>query len=167
MKNVGLFVLFAVFITPVIVSCAGNAGGQGIRAASGDGNMTFNDVIGKEWVLTEIRRAGNTIQIDRAQLEAKNIGGFFTISFEENRVSGIGAPNRYFGPFTLGRGQELNFGNLASTLMAAFIEAEELKEHEYFAYLNNVNRWNLRDGKLELYSLSNGGAETVLVFSLK
>jgi heat shock protein HslJ len=165
MKNVGMFVLCIVLIAPVIISCAGNAGVQGVRAASGDGNMTFDDVTGKYWALTEIRRAGNTIQINRRQLEANNIGDFFTINFQDNRVSGIGAPNRYFGPYSLGRGQELSFGNLASTLMAAFIEADELKEHEYYAYLNNVTRWNIRDGKLELYSSTSAGAELILVFT--
>ena len=167
MKNVGVFVLFIVLLMPAFISCAGGAVVQGVGAAAGGNEMTFNDVTGKYWALTEIRRAGNIVQIDRRQLEARNIGDFFLINFEGDRVSGIGAPNRYFGPYTVGRNQELSFGNLAHTLMAAFIEAEELKEHEYFAYMNNVTRWNLRDGRLELYSSTGAGAETVLVFSLK
>jgi heat shock protein HslJ len=164
MKNVGVFMLFVVLM-PVIISCAGNAEVQGARAVSGDNEMMFNDVTGKYWALTEIRSAGSTVQIDRRQLEANNIGGFFTINFQDNRVSGTGAPNRYFGPYTLGRDRELSIGTLASTLMASFIEVEELKEHEYYAYLNNVTRWNIRGGRLELYSSTSVGAETILVFT--
>jgi heat shock protein HslJ len=118
----------------------------------------------KEWVLAEIRSARNTIQIDRQKLAANNIGGFFTINFQEGNVSGMGAPNRFRGPYTLGSGNALNIGLLASTLMAAFIEADELKEHEYFAYLSSVTRWALREGRLELSGSDSDGNEVVLVF---
>jgi len=167
MKNFGVFVLCAILIMPLLVSCAGGLGAQSTREAVLRGEMAFNDVTGKDWVLTEIRRAGNIVQIDRKQLATKDIGDFFTINFQEGRVSGIGAPNRYFGPYTLGSGGEISFGNIASTMMAAFIEAEELKEHEYYAYLNNVTRWNLRDDRLELVSSTAAGAETILVFTVK
>jgi hypothetical protein len=50
-------------------------------------------------------------------------------------------------------------------MMFSFIELEELKEHEYFAYLSNVTRWNLPSGRLELYSRTGDGAEAVLVFT--
>ena len=128
---------------------------------------TLNDADGKEWSLTELRSGGNTIQIDRTKLAAADTNGSFTISFQEGRVSGIGWPNRYFGPYTTGSGGALTISDqLASTMMAAFVELDELKEHDYFAYLAKVTRWAVQNGKLELYSTSDG-RETVLVFELR
>ena len=167
MKKVGMFVVCLGFALPMMISCAGGPAYTGARAASSDAEMTFNDVTGKEWVLTEIRSARSLILIDRAKLEASNMGGFFTLSFQEGRVGGTGAPNRYFGPYTAGSGRALSFGNIASTMMAAFLEPEELKEYEYFAYLSKVTGWNLRGGKLELNSSNANGAEAVLVFTQK
>ena len=169
----------------LIVSCAGGAepadggtttlGGGVIADAivaarqgiSGGEVKSLNDVEGKEWSLTELRTAGNTVRIDRSKLDAANINSSFTISFQEGRVSGIGWPNRYFGPYTVGSGDALTISDaLASTMMAAFIELDELKEHEYYAYLAKVTRWAVQDGKLELYSTTDG-RETVLVFELR
>ena len=177
--------LFTLCFT-LIVSCAGGAEavetsdgtatfGSGIAAnqnettGRGSGEVevkALNDVEGKEWILTELRSAGNTVRIDRSRIEAADTNGSFTINFQEGRVSGLGWPNRYFGPYTADSGETLSIGNLASTMMAAFIELDELKEQDYFAYLSKVTRWAIRDGKLELYSTSEG-RETVLVFELK
>ena len=184
--NVAFGLLLALCLA-LIVSCAGGAQaiearddgttafGGGIASnqneatgrGSGEVNVnTLNDVEGKEWILTELRSAGNTVRIDRTRLGAADTNGSFTISFQEGRVSGIGWPNHYFGPYSAGSGEALSMGNLASTMMAAFIELDELKEHEYFAYLSKVTRRAVRDGKLELYSTSDG-RETTLVFELR
>ena len=154
-------VLLAVFMMPAItfLSCTGGA------AASGDSGAVFNDVKGKEWVLTEIRSAGNTVLIDRKKYEADNMENYFTISFNDSRVNGVGAPNRYFGPYTIDSGRKLTLGNMASTLMAAFKEPDELKEYRYYGYLSDITRWDLRNGKLELYSSNSAGAEVVLVYT--
>ena len=148
MKNV--FLSLSVFIMPMLFSCAGGA-------------ATFNDAAGKEWILTEIRSGGKTVHLDRLKYQADNMGNFYTIIFQDEKVNGIGAPNRYFGPYTTGSGKKLNIGNVASTLMAAFREPEEIKEHEYFAHLANVSRWDIKQGKLELYA----GKDTVLIYTLK
>ena len=178
MKSVTVFVFFVVLVLPAIISCASTgsqaagsatSGGQatgGSRTTVSEGGTSFNDVSGKEWILAEIRSARSTIQIDRQKLAANNIGGFFTINFQEGNVSGMGAPNRFRGPYTLGSGNALNIGLLATTMMAAFIEADELKEHEYHVYLGKVTRWNLRSGNLELTSSNPEGAEAILVFRL-
>jgi heat shock protein HslJ len=166
-KNAGVY-LCTVFILPAIVfvSCAGTASVRGSGAE-------FKDVQGKEWTLLEIKSQGKTVRIDRKKLEAGFSGGAFTINFEEGssgnegRTSGVGAPNRYFGPYTVDSNNALSIGNLASTMMAALFEPEELKENEFLAYLSNVKRWNLRSKKLELYSANSAGAETVLVFETK
>ncbi|MCL2602541.1 MAG: META domain-containing protein [Treponema sp.] len=128
---------------------------------------SFRSVEGRGWVLTELRRGGRTIPIapDRQKLNAAGFEEIYTINFSirEGMVRGLGAPNRFFGPFTLGKGEDLTMGNLASTMMISFIEPESLREHEYLAYLSGVLRWALVEGRLELYSSSAGGT-AVLVF---
>ena len=180
------FSLLIALCLALIVSCAGGAeavdtgdgtstfgngttaAGTGVAGQRTDGVevKTLSDVEGKEWRLTELRSAGNTVRIDRSKLAAADTNGSFTISFQTGRVSGMGWPNRYFGPYTADSGEALSIGDLASTMMAAFMELDELKEHDYFVYLSNVTRWAVRDGKLELYSTSSG-RETVLVFEVR
>ena len=158
----------AVFCSVLVLSAVGIVHG----APAQEGGTTFKDVEGKEWILSEFVSAGKTVRMDRQKLELDNLGGVYTIQFQEdrqsgNRVSGMGAPNRYFGPYTVGANRSLSIGNLASTMMMAFREPDGLRENEYFNYLSKVTRWDLRNGKLELYSSGNNRAETVLVFSPK
>ena len=158
MKNIALFSFCTILVLSVFTSYAYGAPAQ-------DAGVTFRDVEGKEWILSEFKNSGKTISIDRKKLEADGMGGFFTISFQEGRASGMGAPNRYFGPYTAGANRTLSTGNLASTMMAAFKEPDELKESEYFAYLSKVTRWDLRKGNLELYCSGSNGGEVILIFT--
>jgi len=128
----------------------------------------FADVADKDWRLAEIRSAGKTVTINRtppASFANVDLSGWFGIRFQNGQVNGAGAPNRYFGTYTLADNQAISMGPMASTQMASFYEPTELKEHEYFAHLQNVNRWNLSGGNLELHSRADG-TETVLVFTL-
>jgi heat shock protein HslJ len=145
------------FMALILVSCAGG-GTANIETSALSSGAVFKDVEGWKWELTEIVKAGETVVIDRDRLKDEGIGGFFKINFQESTVNGTGAPNSYFGPYTAGKNNALSIGPLASTLMVAFKEAEELKEHEYFTYLSAVTRWDLKNGKLEL----NDGAGTIL-----
>ena len=125
----------------------------------------FSDAEGKEWLLKEVRTQSGNIILDRN--EFKNMGfseNIFSLVLETGRISGIGAPNRYFAPYTLGEGQNISFQNIAGTLMAPLFEPEKLKEHEFFTYLQNTYKWNLVKGHLELYTKDQRGTETVLVF---
>jgi len=131
------------------------------------GTAVFNDVKGKEWALLEVRTPGKTITINRRQLEDYHLSGAYTISFREGMVGGMGAPNRCTAPYTEGPGNSLNIGNIASTMMLAFREPDDLREHEFFAYLSAVDRWNLRNEKLELHSKDSGGNEAILVFEIR
>ena len=125
----------------------------------------ISDIQGKEWILEEFSVGGKTTRINRSN--DFGLGEIYSINFEEGRVSGVGAPNRFFGPYIAGSGSLLTMGPMGATQMASFIEPEELKEHEYFAYLNAVYRWGLRGGKLELYTKNTDGSEVVLVFAEK
>ena len=178
-----LFAFCVALVLPLIVSCAGGAAAKNSNSTASGGGIaanrnqaagnvsgevqvrTLSDVQGKEWILSELRSGGTTVRIDRSKIEAASTRGSFTISFQEGMVSGMGWPNSYRGPYTTGSGDALSIGNAASTMMAAFIELDELKENEYFTYLSNVTRWAVQDGRLELYS-SNAGRETTLVYVL-
>jgi len=157
MKKSAWFVICAVLLLPAM-SFPFRAG----AAPAYDGGTTFADVEGKEWILSEVRDGGKTTLMDRKALEADNMGGVYTISFQEGRLSGMGAPNRYFAPYTSGANRTLTIGNVASTLMLAFREPDGLKENEYFNYLSSITRWDLTEGKLEL----SGSAGAILIFVL-
>ena len=138
-----------------------------------DSGKSFRDVEEKEWILEELRTDGKTVYMDRKKLEAEGLGGVYTIIFRGSddtrgaQVSGLGAPNRYFGPYTSDSNRSLSFGNLATTMMASFREPDGLKESDYLGYLTKVTRWDLREGKLELYSSDNNGGAAILVFVYK
>jgi heat shock protein HslJ len=156
MKKIIMALFCAAFFLPAFP--------QGARGAPAqEGGITFRSVEEKEWLLSEIKSPGKATVIDRKELEAANMGGFFTISFRDGRASGTGAPNRYFGPYAAGGNRSLSLGNVASTMMAAFMEPPMLKEGEYFDCLSKVARWDLREGRLELCSAD---GETMLVFTL-
>ena len=138
-----------------------------------EGGMTFKYVEGKEWVLEELRSDGKTVYFDRKKLEAEGLRDVYTIIFRDSgepngsQVNGMGAPNRYFGPYTSFSNRTISIGNLASTMMMAFREPDGLKENEYFTYLSRITRWDMREGKLELHSSNTNGSEAVLVFTVK
>ena len=134
-------------------------------APAREGGAVFSrDVQGKEWILLEFRIAGKNVRMDRQKLEADFTGGVYTISFREGRVSGVGAPNRFFSAYTTGSNRALGIERIASTLMAPFREPDDLKERDYFNYLSRVTRWDFKEGKLELCGSNDSGAELVLVF---
>jgi len=136
------------------------------RSSHGDGTPPTT-LTGWDWRLAELRNAAGTVTINRtppAGFEAADLSGWFAISFMDGQISGTGAPNRYSGPYTAGANQAISIGNFVSTKMASFVELAELKEHEYFGYLSRVTRWEIRGGRLELYSTDENKAERVLVF---
>ncbi|GHT71659.1 hypothetical protein FACS1894110_25080 [Spirochaetia bacterium] len=127
--------------------------------------LSFTDVQGKEWKLIEVRTAPLNIPLDRDALAEEGFADVFTLSFDAGQLQGKGVPNRYRGPYEAGEGQSLKIKNIAATLMAAFREPEALKEHEYFAYLQNIYRWNIGKGNLELFTKNEDGREAVLVYT--
>jgi heat shock protein HslJ len=128
---------------------------------------SFDEVQGKVWVLDElISESGKTV-INRKKLELDGMGDVFTLVIDEERISGKGAPNRYFSPYTLGEDQEISISPIAGTLMMSIVEPEGLQEREYYGYLEQVNQWLLTRDKLELYSETPEGDPIILVFSSK
>jgi heat shock protein HslJ len=132
----------------------------------------FTDVRDKDWKLMEVRSrtesafGKNNVIFQRNMLTQEVPGDVFTLRFDSERVSGAGCPNRYFSPYTLGEKQAISIQPIASTLMLALSEPEQLKEREFFSYLEKANKWTIRKGNLKLYSTNNEGAVVYLVFSL-
>jgi len=125
----------------------------------------FNNVRDKDWKLMEVR-AGKDVIFQRSTLTQESFKDIYTLHFDAERVSGAGCPNRYFSPYTLAEKQAISIHPIASTLMLALSEPEQLKEREFFSYLEKADQWNLVKGNLELRSKNNEGAAVVLVFSL-
>ena len=126
----------------------------------------FSEVTGKEWLLKEIRTQGGVKALYRSDIVRQGFNeSIFSLVLDAERISGMGAPNRYFAPYTLGKKQSITIQNIAGTLMAPLFELDVLKEHEYYTYLQNVYEWNLVNGQLELYSKNTTSSSTsTLVF---
>jgi heat shock protein HslJ len=127
--------------------------------SAGDPLTPSSEIQGKDWILEEVRTNSATVRINRPN----NIE-CFTLRFETERISGIGHPNRFFGPYTAGEGNSLSIGTMGSTKMASFIEIEGLTENEYFSYLSKAKSRVIRNGKLEITSSGKNGEALVLVY---
>jgi len=127
-------------------------------------DIGFSSVAHRNWILAEIRSATETITLDRDRNIKEGFGHIFTLRFEDTIVFGKGAPNTYRGPYTLADKQAIAFGQMATTMMAAFREPEELTEHQFFVHMSHVMRWKSSEGNLELLAIDEDNAEVVLVF---
>jgi len=119
------------------------------------------DILGKVWKLDEVRTGQNPVKIARTAGENQ----LYSLIFEAERINGVAAPNRYFGPWKGGEANAISIGMVGSTMMATLFERADLKEQEYFNYLGKVYKWELRNGKLELHTRNEGNAEVTLVYS--
>ena len=126
----------------------------------------FSDVMGKEWRLVEVKTEPKNIQFDRNNLKSEGFENIFTLNFAAERLNGAAAPNLYFAPYALEKKQVIKVQPLGGTLMAPIHEPEKLKERDFFGYMQNAYKWNLANGKLELYTKGENETETVLIFSL-
>jgi heat shock protein HslJ len=157
-KHLFLRFTLALGMALMAAACAGTPPGQ---PAAG-----FEGALGKDWKLTAILKEPGNTALDRADLEADGLGDAFTLRFDEERISGKGFPNRYFGPYSRGKGPALSIGKIAATLMAAFKELEALSETEYFGYLERAQSWAWgRDSpELHIHSTTPEGLKAILVF---
>jgi heat shock protein HslJ len=124
----------------------------------------FSGVRGRVWYLSEVRGPSGTIKVDRTSLEADGMGDIYSLRFNEERLNGKGAPNRYTAPYSTGKNHILALKPAAVTQMATIKKPEGLGEDVYFAYLNKISRWSLNGDMLELKTTDKQGGETVLVY---
>jgi heat shock protein HslJ len=167
-------------VTALVLACSCKSApdaGPGAHDPAGNGgdenaaeNVVFvpglKDVTGIEWKLIEVRSsAGDSVsRFSREELAETGMENAYTLRFDNERLSGTGAPNRYFAPYKEGGEKTLSVKAIAGTLIANFREPENLKEREYFNYLENAGKWDLIQNKLLLYTRNGQGEEIVLVF---
>ncbi|MDR2194968.1 MAG: META domain-containing protein [Treponema sp.] len=145
-------------------SCAGKPSiqeGQPVQSASeaGINPADFSEVLEKTWELIEVKRESDVVIIERQRM-----ADMYTLRFADGALSGKGAPNSYHGYYKQGNSHDISFGAVVSTKMALLQEPEALKEHDYFAYLDKIIRWEISSGQLNLFTANEHG-EIVLVFN--
>jgi heat shock protein HslJ len=149
-----------VFLTAVLMmSCA-------TTSADRRSVADFSDIIGKQWKLVEVYVGGRNTQFSRDSLRTDFAREMFTLTFDGQTLSGTAAPNLFSAPYTLGDNQAISIMPMRSTLMASFFQPENITEPDFFAYMQNAQKWGLADGNLELYSKTENGREVRLVFGL-
>ncbi|MDR2743244.1 MAG: META domain-containing protein [Treponema sp.] len=127
----------------------------------------FSDAIGKEWYLVEIQTPSGPAKFSRAVLEAHGMGDCYTLRFDQERLAGKGAPNRYTAPYQLGKDAAISIQAIAGTLMTSLSEPPGLGEQEYYNYLERVSRWNLEEDTLNLYTRNTSDELMILVYQLR
>jgi len=115
---------------------------------------------GKNWYLCEVVTGTTVISINRDNKPDL----IYTIMFNSERFTGIGAYSRYFGPYIVKKDHSLFIKRVTSTRLGSKYETDNFNEQKYFKYIENVNRWEIRNGKLELYSCGDDGAQIILVY---
>ena len=132
-----------------------------VSTAAAGSSADITGIQGKDWILAEIRTGPDIVRINRTA----GANEVYTLRFEADRIGGVAFPNRYFAPYTSGEANALTIGMAGSTMMASLFERDDLKENEYFAYLQKVFCWELKNGTLELHSFNVNNVEVILVFS--
>ena len=132
-----------------------------VTGRTGNVTLTFSEVQDRLWNLAEVRNGSTVINIDRTNVTRD----IYTIRFQTVRLIGAGASNAYFAPYTAGEDNALSIGRIASSRVAPLYEMKDFTEREYFMCLEKVDRWDLRNGKLELHTYDRDGDEVILIFS--
>jgi len=158
-------VIIIALISICLLGCfSTESGSNESRSVNLTGTQAFTNAIDKEWKLIEVYVNDVNIQFSRDNQQEFN-KNIYIMTFNEQMVSGIGAPNRYSAPYTLGDNQAIEIKPMISTMMAALFEPNNLSEYEYMSYVQGAYKWDLVNDKLTLYSKVEG-KEIRLVFAL-
>jgi heat shock protein HslJ len=125
-----------------------------------EGNVTFSEVQDRLWKLEEIRNGSTAVSIDRTNV----LKDIYTVKFQKGRLIGSGADNSFFASYTVGENHVLSIGKIGSSRVAPLYELKNFTEREYFMCMEKVNRWDIHDEKLELYTYDKNGAGIILIF---
>jgi hypothetical protein len=140
------------------------------------GAPSFGSVQGKQWKLVEVRidpaqspdTPRDPIRFDRSKLETEGMDDIFVLTFSPSaQASGKAAPETYTASYQQGAGQTLSLKQVSSDRVERDVTPERLKEADYFALLEGINRWDYKAGNLELYSTGHDGQAMVLTFTLE
>jgi heat shock protein HslJ len=148
MKNL----IFSFLIAVSAISCASNS--------------NVADFKGKDWKLVEVWIDSKNVNFNRKDLINEKAGDIFTLKFDAENISGMGAPNRYSAPYSLADKQGINVKPIKSTQMASIWQPEKLKEFDFFIYMQNLSEWAIVNNQLELSSKTGDGRTVKMVFSL-
>jgi heat shock protein HslJ len=75
----------------------------------------------------------------------------------DGKIAGKGSCNRFFGTVTV-TGATLVFGPIGATKMACLDAGVSDQETRYFAALEGAERYELRDGRLDVFSKGSRGS---------
>ena len=149
--------------TPAIASGT-NVVPQGSATGSTGGNY-MTSISGKNWKLTELHFINRTVLLNRSELSGDQ-ADFFTMTIDNERISGRAAPNRYFTSYQANADNTLTIQPIASTMMALIVtDPQRIQEHEYFQYLGKVKSWKINQNKLELTTTDAANRTLIMVFS--
>ena len=165
-KNIFVLALFAVWILGSNSTLKASAIREKEMNDKNVSNFSDATITGKEWKLIEVRINNSDVGFNRSTLIHEGFDQFFTVNFDNDIVSGTGAPNRYSAPYTMDDNQSISIMIMRSTMMASFFQPENLTEHEFFTYMQNTHEWSLVNNNLELRSKTADGSAVNLVFSL-
>jgi len=152
--------LFVLLVVVLIMSCKSTS--TSTDASAGSNISTFSDILGKEWKLIEVQIDGTSAE--KIALDKDNIGKIYTMSFNEEMVSGTGAPNRYSAPYTARDKNSLKIQMMRSTQMAPINQPDKLQEFTFYTYMQSVEKWSFDSGKLVLHSKTDNGNAVRLIF---
>jgi heat shock protein HslJ len=111
-----------------------------------------------------VKRGYNVIAtIDRTNVPRD----IYTIRFEANRLTGIGAPNTYFASYSVGEYSDLSIWGVGSTRVSPIFQEKAFSENEYFKCLKSAATWYRLEEKLVLYTYPEDDYDNplILVFS--
>ena len=154
---------------------AQGATGQGTQTAGGTqqtqdgaestGTNSIAPISGKTWKLIEIRFTDKTVTLNRNELSAEQ-ADIFTLTIDNERISGRGLPNRYMTSYKAGANNALTIQPIASTMMASIVtEPQRIQEPEYFQYLAKVKSWKINQNRLELTTADAANQTAIMVFT--
>ena len=153
----------------IVVLLAGCAGSKAVAGTGVDTSVqNFSDVTTKDWKLIELYINGVNSNFSRDNQPNQLSRDIFSLKLEDGTISGTGAPNRYSGRYTLNDNQGISITPLLSTLMASIFEPENLREHDFFSYIQNTSTWSLSNNgaNLELISVNSDNNPVRMIFAL-
>ena len=145
------------------------AGGTGTPSQGGTTGSTganyVTSISGKNWKLGELRFTDRIVTLNRNELAADQ-ADFFTLTIDNERISGRAAPNRYMTSYQAGANNALTIQPIASTMMALIVsDPQRIQEPEYFQYLGKVKSWKINQNKLELTTADAANKALIMVFT--
>jgi heat shock protein HslJ len=125
---------------------------------------TFQDIKDRIWKLTELSVGFGRVVFDRIGMENNGHGDVYIIQFADEGVNGKAAPNRYFAPYEVQEGHSVALRTIVGTMMAASINIGGIMETEFYYYLQRISRWDLQNGRLDLFVAVSPDENAVLSF---